>query len=366
MPNESPSSARTSNPSLTKGKYSVAHLPDAWYVACRSDDLADGPITRTIFDLPIALFRDASGEAAAVLDRCAHRNAPLSGGRVDESGHLACPYHGWRFDRSGACREVPGLIEDEAGENDGTGRAVPSFATLEQDDFVWVWARPDAEPEGLPLRIPCIDDDYLVVVREYDVECTLHAALENALDVPHTAFVHRGDFRGKGSRDIEAVRRRIPGGIEVEYLGEPPLSGEAVDEAGDPVVSEHWDRFFLPSVAQVEYRTPPDKHLMSTLPHTPVSDFRTRFWLVSCWKVPADKRDEMRPVIEKQLDTILGQDVEILRDQTRRIREMGGESFRSTALDLMGPEILRMLRQSERGLPADDANIDRRVRLRVF
>jgi len=194
----------------------------------------------------------------------------------------------------------------------------------------------------------------------------MHAALENALDVPHTAFVHRGDFRGKGSNEIEAVRRRIPNGIEVEYIGEPPLSGDAVDEQGDPIVSEHWDRFFLPGVAQVEYKTGSDRHLVSTLPHTPVSEFRTRFWLVSCWKIPADKQASMRPVIEKQLDTILGQDVEILREQTRRIRALRGESYRSTELDLMGPEILRMLRQSERGLPADDAKIDRRIRLRVY
>jgi hypothetical protein len=231
---------------------------------------------------------------------------------------------------------------------------------------VWLWARMDAEPRGEPPRIPYLNDDYLVVVREYDVECTLHAALENALDVPHTAFVHRGDFRGKEVREIEAVRRRIPNGIEVEYVGEAPLTGEELDANGKRVVSEHWDRFFLPSIAQVEYRTPPDKHLITTLPHTPVSDFRTRFWLVSCWQIPEDKREAMRPVIEKQLDTILGQDVEILREQTKRIREFGGESYRSTALDLMGPEILRMLRQSERGLPADDAKIDRRVPLRVF
>ena len=50
----------------------------------------------------------------------------------------------------------------------------------------------------------------------------------------------------------------------------------------------------------------------------------------------------------------------------RLIRDFGGESYRSTELDLMGPEILRMLRQSERGLPADDANIERRIKLRVF
>lgn len=348
---------------FTKGNVSSARVLDGWYAACRSEELADQPVSRTIYDVPIVLFRDADGRARALLDRCAHRNAPLSQGRIDEAGHIACPYHGWRFDGLGACREVPGLLDG----SDHGGRAVPCFAATEQDDFVWIWARADAEPTGRPVRIPCANDDgYLVVVREYDVECTMHAALENALDVPHTAFVHRGDFRGKGAREIEAVRRRIPNGIEVEYIGEPPLSGDAFDEAGNPIVSLHWDRFFLPGVAQVEYKTGSDRHLITTLPHTPISELRTRFWLVSCWKVPEDKLQAMRPLIEKQLDTILGQDVEILRQQTRRIREFGGESYRSTELDLMGPEILRMLRQSERGLPADEANIDRRIRLRVF
>jgi phenylpropionate dioxygenase-like ring-hydroxylating dioxygenase large terminal subunit len=186
------------------GRYSTARVLDAWYAACRGDDLRDGPIARTIFDLPVVLFRDGAGRARALLDRCAHRNAPLSLGAVDGNGNLACPYHGWRFDGTGACREVPGLLERDT----AAGRSVPAFASCEQDGFVWVWARADAEPVGAPMRIPRIDDpDYLVVIREYDVECTMHAALENALDVPHTAFVHRGDFRGKEPREIEAVLR---------------------------------------------------------------------------------------------------------------------------------------------------------------
>jgi phenylpropionate dioxygenase-like ring-hydroxylating dioxygenase large terminal subunit len=358
MPRNRPQTA----PAETRDLHSVARVPNGWYAACRSDDVGETPIARTLLGNPIALYRDQKGRAAALLDRCSHRNVPLSLGTVDEDGLLACPYHGWRFDHGGACRLVPGLLDG----SDASGRSVPAFATREQDGFVWAWGEPDTDPIGDPVRIPYTDHpDYFVVVREYDVECTLHAALENALDVPHTAFIHRGDFRGKTSNEIEAVRRRIPGGIEVEYVGEPPFSGEAVDDAGNRVLQEHWDRFFMPGVAQVEYKTGHERHTGSTLPHTPVDDFHTRFWLVSCWKHPAP-REHMQPRVEQQLDTILAQDVEILRAQTRQIERFGGESYRSTELDLMGPEILRMLRQAERGLDTDSADISRSVKLRVF
>jgi phenylpropionate dioxygenase-like ring-hydroxylating dioxygenase large terminal subunit len=346
-------------PPETRGHFSVARVLDAWYPACRSQELADAPEPRTLLGSPIVLYRDAEGRAGALLDRCPHRNVRLSLGAVDDNGHLACAYHGWRFDRAGACREVPGLL----GPSDPAGRAVPSFATCEQDGFLGVCGRSDAEPVGEPLRVPHVDDpDYLVIHREYDFECTLHAALENALDVPHTAFVHRGDFRGKGRSEIEAVRRRIPDGIEVEYLGEPPLSGPSHDDAGRPIVQGHWDRFLMPSTAQVEYQTGETRHLVTTVLHTPVSDTVTHAFFVSCWRIP-EGGEEMRPRLEGYLDTILPQDVAILREQTETLRRFGGEAYRSTELDLMGPEIWRMLRQAERGLDPNAAEIDCRVRL---
>ena len=351
-------------PPPTKGHVSVARVEEAWYVACRSSELGESPEARTLLGVPMVLYRDGAGQAGALLDRCPHRNVRLSLGAIDERGWLACPYHGWRFDREGSCREVPGLVG--GGELEARQRSVAAYQTCEQDGFVWVWGKADAPAHGTPVRIPHLDDpDYLVIHKEYLFECSLHAALENALDVPHTAFVHRGDFRGKGERqEVEAVRRRIPNGIEVEYLGEVPLTGDSHDAAGNPIVQQHWDRFFLPSVAQVEYKTGADRHLVTTLPHTPVNDFQTRAYLVSCWSLPG-AGEEARPQFEGYLDEILGQDVEILREQTDGIRRFGGESYMSTELDLMGPEIWRMLRQAERGLDPDAADIECRVRLTI-
>jgi phenylpropionate dioxygenase-like ring-hydroxylating dioxygenase large terminal subunit len=343
---------------LATGRYSTARVLAAWYAACRSEDLRREPIARTIFDLPLALFREASGASAALLDRCPHRNAPLSLGAIDEQGRLACLYHGWRFDGRGACREVPGLLE----RAELPARAVPAFPTCEQDGFVWVWPSVDVPPRGAPVRIPhCDDPDYVVVVREYDVECTLHAALENALDVPHTAFLHRGRFRGGDASEIEAVRRRLPGGgLEVQYLGERRRPGEAKPRQGRPPV-EHWDRFFLPAVAQVEYRDGERSHLMATILHTPIHDLLTRAYFVQCIRLPLP-RWLYGSYVARKVDQVLRQDRDALRVQTESIRRFGGERYASTELDLMGPEIWRMLKQAERGLAVDEDAPERRVK----
>src|SRR5262245_20037720 len=93
------------------GRYSVAFPKRWWYPATPSEALKQRPVGITLMDTPIALFRDRDGTAHALLDRCAHRNVPLSLGRVHDDGCLECAYHGWRFDGTGTCRAVPGLEE---------------------------------------------------------------------------------------------------------------------------------------------------------------------------------------------------------------------------------------------------------------
>src|SRR5438128_289694 len=109
-----------------QARKNVVRVLDAWYVVCRSEALADRPLPRMVLGVPLVLFRDKSGRAAALLDRCPHRNVPLSLGSVDD-GELKCRYHGWRFDCDGKLRAIPGLpIVDAAdgrpAELDAPGR----------------------------------------------------------------------------------------------------------------------------------------------------------------------------------------------------------------------------------------------------
>ncbi len=330
------------------GRYSVAFPKRWWYPACPSRDLRGKPLAITLMDAPVVLYRDASGAARALVDRCPHRNVPLSAGRVHPTGTLECGYHGWRFDGGGTCVAVPGLLGEDAAAS--RTRNVDAYATSERDGFVWIWGERGSEPSGVPFGLPHFDaapSKIGEVVFSYDLDCTMHAALENALDVPHTAFLHGGIFRGGEQHDITAVRRDLPGGVEVEYLGEPVAFGPITSLPGGAKTFDHWDRFFLPCVAQVEYRVAPWVRIVNTILHLPLSPFRTRAWFVVRFSSPLPAR-ALRPIVLARGRGILKQDADFLALQTENARRFGGERYTSTELDLLGSGIWRLLRQAER------------------
>jgi phenylpropionate dioxygenase-like ring-hydroxylating dioxygenase large terminal subunit len=359
-----------------RGHYSVVRLAGAWFIACRSAALPKArPLAVTLQGVPLVLFRDEHGRPGALEDRCPHRNAPLSAGSV-RGGQLECRYHGWRFDAGGTCRAVPGL----PGEPEARATRAAALATAEQDGFVWVHvppasASPGAEPGLPPFRFPCLDDPrYTTARREFRVTSTLHAALENTLDVPHTAFLHGGLFRtARKENEIEVVVRRYADRVEAEFIGEPRprgVAGRLLAPGGGVVV--HFDRFLLPSIAQVEYRLGEDSHLMVTTAMTPVSDFETRLFAVVTFRLPVPGW-LVRPFITPIASHIFRQDARILTLQAINTQRFGGERFASTEIDVLGPQIWRLLKEAERAgaaaagatPPSQAPEHEHRLRMRV-
>lgn len=326
---------------------SVARVTHAWYVACRSQELgAKKPIARRIVGIPLVLFRGEGG-VGALLDRCPHRNVPLSMGRVDR-GQLECGYHGWRFDTAGTCKKVPALC----GVAESAGRNAPSFACREQDGLVWVWAEPDVTPDVEPFQFPLAGAaGYTTVIERVVAKSSLHAAAENALDVPHTAFLHGGLFRSddRPRNRIEVVVRRWNDRVEAEYIGEPRptgLVGKLLAPKGGVV--EHFDRFILPSIVQVEYRLGESSHLLVSAALTPEEDYLTHLFAVISFKLPIPG-PLVVPFLKPVAMRIFGQDAKVLERQTENIQRFGGEQYVSTEVDVLGPAILRLLRAAERG-----------------
>lgn len=175
----------------------------------------------------VALFRDAQGEVGALIDRCPHRGVKLSLGKVTADGCLECPFHAWRFDRSGQNCEVP--LNPDAKRERLFADALP---VRDIGGLIWVFTAPVREAPFEPtvpdaLTNPACAKTYLQV----DWKAHWTRAMENMLDSPHVPYLHAktiGRFvRPKlkpGSRmDIEWEDRPYGGhtraGIDGDFEG---------------------------------------------------------------------------------------------------------------------------------------------------
>jgi phenylpropionate dioxygenase-like ring-hydroxylating dioxygenase large terminal subunit len=340
---------------------SSENFAPGWYVLAESDRVGVTPKSFLLSGLPLVTFRDAKGRPAALVDRCAHRNAPLSLGRV-AGLNIQCHYHGWQFDRTGNCREVPGLC----GDPEHPKRRIPSYATRDAQGWLWVYSTPDVEPDSQPYEIPCADQEgYLTVRERVEMPGPLDAVAENALDVPHTAFVHAGLFRkNKDRRPIEVIVRTSRDRVEAEFVGEERpkgLVGRFLAPKGGQVF--HCDRFILPCIAQVEYRLSERSHIITTAALTPRTPTVTDLFATVAVKVPVPNAI-LRTIVKPSAMHIVRQDADILARQTEQVRRFGGEEFVSTEIDVLGLQIKKLLREAATGRLREDRE-ERRIKMLV-
>lgn len=175
------------NKDTESGTDQVGNYPlNCWYVAALSEEIRRDLLARTLLGQPVVLFRQASGEVAALDDCCVHRAMPLSKGWLD-GDQVVCSYHGFVFAPSGECIRIPSQ------EHIPHGARVRSFAVRERPPFVWIWL-------GDSLRSQTEDPPDLVWLGRngwtsfggvFDVDANYLALHDNSLDLTHFPYVHK-------------------------------------------------------------------------------------------------------------------------------------------------------------------------------
>ncbi|CAM5428041.1 aromatic ring-hydroxylating dioxygenase subunit alpha [Eoetvoesiella caeni] len=164
----------------------TTYLRNAWYAAAWQNEITGELLGRTLLDQPIVFYRDETGKPIALSDRCPHRYAPLSKGKIID-GAIQCPYHGLRFGPTGACVHNPhGSIPKAA--------KVSSFPLLEKYGLVWIWmGEPEAaDPATLPdFSIIADHDNYAIVQGYLHVGANYQLITDNLLDLSHAQYVHK-------------------------------------------------------------------------------------------------------------------------------------------------------------------------------
>ena len=161
-------------------------LLDDWHAVARTGDVVSGRLgTARLLEEELLLWRSPDG-VEAWLDRCPHRGAKLSLGRIRD-GRVVCPYHGLEYEAGGRCVRVPAHPDRPL---PGQARAT-CFRTTERYGLVWVSL---GEPvHDVPPVPESEDETYRVhVAGRYEIGTSGYRAIENFLDLAHFPFVHPG------------------------------------------------------------------------------------------------------------------------------------------------------------------------------
>jgi phenylpropionate dioxygenase-like ring-hydroxylating dioxygenase large terminal subunit len=308
----------------------MSGLEPYWQIAAKARELARKPLRVFIDEHHLVLFRTDSGKIGALEDRCAHRNAPLSQGRVCRES-LQCPYHGWKYDRQGAVVEVPALRDLGGAEN----LRVPHYRAVESQGFIWV--APAEQADLPPPQFPHLGErGWTSFVMQTRFHGSVEACLENFLDCPHATFVHRYWFRAPTARPVRTVVRTLADGAVAEFFDEPrkrSLVWWLLAPRGGAM--RHTDRFIQPAMSRVDYEFPSGLHYIISSSCTRRTATETEVFTVMSfrwgWLGPL-----VRLYFEPLSRWIIRQDVAMLGAQHANIERFGGARFSSTRADLLG------------------------------
>ncbi len=160
-------------------------LRHCWQPVARLEDLKDGPQRAVLLDQALAVFLTEGGEVAVVADRCAHRGAQLSMGKV-RGDCIQCPYHGWEWAGDGSCARIPSLADQR--QIPPLAR-IPSYPCRVHWGLVWTTLE---EPLTDVPDVPWFDPDGWTWGHgaPFELPVAFGLMIENFRDVAHFAFVH--------------------------------------------------------------------------------------------------------------------------------------------------------------------------------
>ncbi|KAI5067053.1 hypothetical protein GOP47_0018205 [Adiantum capillus-veneris] len=199
-----------------------------WYpVAVVADLDKRVPTAVRILARDLVVWWDRHGKTWQVWDdRCPHRLAPLSEGRINEKGELQCSYHGWCFAPcSGDCTCIPQASKDGNPVWKSKRASAAVYPSVAQEGILWFW--PDTRPEfqGImdtnpPPSLPALADlTFTDELASRNLNYGYEQLIENLMDPAHVPFAHHGL---QGNRNMA-----VPINLKVDKLENSGFTGMA-------------------------------------------------------------------------------------------------------------------------------------------
>jgi vanillate O-demethylase monooxygenase subunit len=283
-------------------------LAPFWYPIAFSRDVKEQPISATLLDQRLVIWRTSAGLSVAN-DICLHRGIPLSMGWVS-GDQLVCKYHGFHYSADGRCVEVPA--------NPGTSIPIKlclkTYPVKEAYGLVWT-SLGGGEQYPLPDLQEWDDPEYQQILPDaVDLNAAAGRQMEGFLDVAHFAWVHTNTF---GDLNNPVVPRydveKTPNGIRAEYLSTVSNFPKAMQDLAPP--DFQWLRIFevfFPFTARLTVHFPGEGRLCILNAASPVSARKTRVFVPLCRNF--DKDAPLEPVYEFNYQ-VFAEDKEVVEAQ---------------------------------------------------
>lgn len=177
---------------------------NCWYVVANKEDVTGAaPFAARVAGIRIVLYRDEASEIVAMDDKCCHRLAPLSLGRI-EGNDIRCLYHGIKFGADGRCNEVPGqdLVPRKF--------CIKTYAAKERYEWIWLWLgnKEVADEALIPDAFGQNPDVYKLIKGSIAYSANFELFNDNLCDFSHVSFVHRATL-GADSGEMLARTRPV-------------------------------------------------------------------------------------------------------------------------------------------------------------
>ena len=160
-----------------------------WVPALMSEEVGgpdSPPVKLRLLGEDLVAFRDTQGRVGVIDPYCPHRGANLYWGRNEDCG-IRCVYHGWKFDVTGQCVDLPNTPE---GESYKERVRLTTYPTFERAGIIWTFlGPPDKVPP--PPRHPFMDlPDTHRYLKRFEIECNFIQAIDGDYDPSHAYFLH--------------------------------------------------------------------------------------------------------------------------------------------------------------------------------
>lgn len=293
-------------------------LKNVWYVALPSHEVAIGKaVARKILNEPIVFYRNSKGEVAAMRDICPHRGIPLSYGRVVKD-QLECPYHGWKFDGTGTCTEIPSLLPDQ--DLNPNKIKVRSYPIHEAQGIVWIFIGDKNFDMTLAPQPPVMKAFGRDVKPKLNFivnfPCHVDHAVIGLMDPAHGPYVHKSWFWRSEKSMLEKKKKFAPVDFGFSMVRhQPSKNSKAYKLLGGVPTTEI--TFTLPCV-RIEHVEVGSRNFYSFTALTPVDDKNTRVTQLVYWDIPW--LSLLKPAVKKFGHVFLGQDMDAVTKQQEGLR----------------------------------------------